>query len=169
MTAHYEVIYRQKDLCKTDPKVGSPQDLRPGDHLHFLIDHANHTRVINSVHKSYVWVKPVLVQAGDQVVQLRKGRKVYFRDIVSASRLMTPEEYEALLYLRANPPPPPPPKEPKGKRTRKHAPEPEAALPLPAEVPPEAPLPVKAVPAAPPKKTRLEVEVLDLWALLNDK
>ena len=164
MTAHYEVIYRQKDLCKTDPKVGSPQDLRPGDHLHFLIDNANHTRVINSVHKSYVWVKPVLVQAGDQVLQLRKGRKVYFRDIVSATRLMTPEEYEALLYLRANPPPPPPPK---GKRARKPAPE--VALPLPAEVQPEAPLPVKSVPAPPPKKARLEVEVLDLWALLNDK
>jgi len=176
----HEVIYRQRSHGKGYPPLGAPQDLRPGDYLTFLIDRSHHVRVVNSVHKSFVMVRPMTIDSGGQTIMLHKGRKVSFKDIVIATRMMTAEDYEAHLYLLANPPPPPPPQEPKkpkgkrGKKSKAASPAPEPVLPPP---PPPPPLPKKQLPqpkAAPPpqpvkKPPPSEAAVLDLWAALNDE
>lgn len=180
--AQHEVIYRQKTQGKGYPKLGSPLDLRPGDYVTFLNRNlAHHTKVVNSVHKSHVMVRQGA--GADQTAVLPKCKKVSFKDIVRATRLLTPEDYEAHLYLLANPPPPPPPKVPKvpkGKRALKPvASPPEPVLVVPEKVQaPRAPKPVTPPPVAPPVQPKVgpvkkappsEAAVMDIWAFLNDK
>lgn len=148
----HEVIYRQKDQGKGYPKMGSPADLRPGDYLTFLIGQASHTRVVHSLHKSCVMVRPVTLDSGGQTIQLHKGRKVYFKDIVLATRLMTAEDYEAHLYLLRNPAP-----------LRSPVPPPVAVAPL-ARAP--KPLLPKTKPGK--KIAPTQADVMDLWAMLNE-
>jgi hypothetical protein len=189
--AKHETVYRQKPQGKGTgyPKVGKPEGILPGDYLTFFIDNAHHTREVASIHKGYVRVKPVTIACGESTHMLHKGRKVVWKDIIAATRLLTAEAYEAWLYLEANPPPPPepkPPKPPKGTRKRVKKPTPVEAPVIPIE-PPAAtvvvpvepvkiaqvePPPVKVSPVKPPKpkpvKAQPELpEGTDFWALLT--
>jgi len=149
----YVPVYHKKAQGVTLPKLGTPDRIRPGDYLTFFIDGAYHTRVVDTTHSGYVMTCPLISPWGKGKTVLDKARKVPWDDIDSAAR--APATTSTMEPVQAPPEPelPKPLPEPKVRQKQ----QPETPRPKPAPAKPEKPPKVSAK------------EILDLWALLDDK
>jgi len=78
----YEKVFRHKEMSPTQPKIGLPASVQPGDWLNFFLHGAYYGRYVASMHNGYCITEPLGGSSG----QMDKSYKVKFGDFYDATR-----------------------------------------------------------------------------------